>query len=214
MIMANVAFGSILKAGTPGIVEIEDEQQLFARLKDGDVAAFDRAYARYRTRLYGFLVRLCRSPEVAEDLLQETWLRLAERAAFLRDDTRLGSWLFTVARNLFYSYCRSRLLDEDRIQELGRLHIEKGGGLSPLEAAATHDLTRRVEHALATLRSHYREALLLVAVEGMAPSEAAGVCGLKPEAFRKRLSRAREMLAKQLDRADGSAERIVRNRHD
>jgi RNA polymerase sigma-70 factor (ECF subfamily) len=52
-----------------------------------------------------------------------------------------------------------------------------------------------IERALATLSAHDREALLLVGVEGMTPTDASEVCGLRPEAFRKRLERARTRLA-------------------
>ncbi len=61
---------------------------------------------------------------------------------------------------------------------------------------------RRIEEALAALPAAYREALLLVAVEGMKPAEAAAVCGVTPEAMRQRLSRARAVVASQLDECD------------
>ena len=60
-----------------------------------------------------------------------------------------------------------------------------------------------MEVALATLPGTYREALLLVAQEGMTPAEAAGICGIRPEAMRQRLSRARAMLARRLDNPSG-----------
>ena len=84
----------------------------------GDRAAFDRVYELYRPRLFAFLLRLSRSRTVAEDLLDETWLRLVAHAASLRPDTRLASWLFTVARNLYWTHRRSRLLEEAATAEL------------------------------------------------------------------------------------------------
>ena len=59
-------------------------------------------------RLFNFLARLSRRRDIAEDLLDETWLRFVDRAHKLKPDTRLGPFLFTVARNLYISYCRSR----------------------------------------------------------------------------------------------------------
>jgi RNA polymerase sigma-70 factor (ECF subfamily) len=88
----------------------ECELVLVGRLRDGEPAAFDAVYEAYRARVYSFLARMARSREVAEDLAEETWLRLVEAAPRLRPDTRLGPWLFTVARNLYYSYCRSRAI--------------------------------------------------------------------------------------------------------
>ena len=93
-------------------MERESELELVARLRLGDASAFDAIYLALNVRLLTFLVRLTRDRHVAEDLLEETWLRLVTHASRLRPDTRLVPWLFTVARNLHVSYCRSRLVDE------------------------------------------------------------------------------------------------------
>ena len=68
----------------------------------------------------------------------------------------------------------------------------------PFEAVAASETEQKLEQALASLPIPYREVVLLVAVEGMAPAEAARICELKPEALRKRLSRARAMLSEKL----------------
>jgi RNA polymerase sigma-70 factor (ECF subfamily) len=178
----------------------ESELALVGRLRDGDTAAFDAVYEEFRARLFSFLARLSRSREVAEDLAEETWLRLVSSGARLRPDTRLGPWLFTVARNLYYSYCRSRAIGEAAAD--GLIDLWPGGSPrpSPFEEAAARELERHVERALAALSASYREALLLVAVEGLTPLEAAGVSGLTPEAFRQRLSRARAALDREIGR--------------
>ena len=80
------------------------ELDLVARLRAGDSAAFDLVHAEFNTRIFNFLARLTRRREVAEDLLEETWLRFIDRAPRLHADTRLGPFLFTVARNLHISY--------------------------------------------------------------------------------------------------------------
>lgn len=178
----------------------ERELALVARLRDGDAAAFDAVYEEYRSRLYSFVARLSRSRDVAEDLAEETWLRLVASSGRLRPDTRLGPWLFTVARNLYYSYCRSRALSEAASD--GLIGLWPGGSPrpSPFEETAVRELEQRVERGLAELPLPYREALLLVGIEGLTPSEAAIVCGITAEAFRQRLSRARSALEERLGR--------------
>jgi len=80
---------------------------------------------------------------------------------------------------------------------------------SPYEAAAASEAGRRLEAALGALPVAYREALLLVAIEGLRPMEAAHVCGVSPEAMRQRLSRARALLAQSLD-ADAHALAVLK----
>jgi RNA polymerase sigma-70 factor (ECF subfamily) len=70
---------------------------------------------------------------------------------------------------------------------------------SPFDLASSGELGRRVDRALATLPAQHREVLLLVGREGLTPIEAAAVCGVRPEALRQRLARARAALARALD---------------
>src|SRR5687767_903544 len=173
---------------------MRDDADLLERLKARDTAAFDVVYDRFNTRLYTFLVRLSRDRDRAQDLLEETWLRLVAHADRLRPDTRLGPWLFTVARNLYLSDCRARVLEQS---DEGML-AQPSAAPSPFEETAANESQRRLEEALASLPLHYREVLLLVAVEGLTTSEAATVCGISNDALRQRLSRGRAMLAERM----------------
>ncbi len=188
----------------------ETELAVVERLRRGDHAAFDAVYDEFHGRLYNFLARLGRSRDVAEDLIEETWLRLVAHAAQLRPDTCLEAWLFTVARNVHVSYCRSRALDESR--EAGQLALwpTSTRAVSPFEEAAAGELERRVERAIACLPARYRETLLLVAVEGFTPSEAARICGVSPENMRQRLARARALLASEVERLDEATSAVLR----
>ena len=180
----------------------EQELQLVDGLRVADPAAFDAVYLAFNDRLYNFLARLTNRRDIAEDLLEETWLRLVVHAARLRADTRLGPWLFTVARNLHASYCRSRVLEDTHTAGLLGLWPSGRAEPSPLVAAEASETERRVTQALTSLPITYREALLLVAVEGLQPSEAAAICGVSPVTMRQRLSRARALLARHLREAE------------
>jgi RNA polymerase sigma factor (sigma-70 family) len=187
----------------------EDERLLVARLRAGEADAFDEVYDTYRARLFAFLLRMSRSRTVAEDLLDEAWLRLVKHAPGLRPDTQIGPWLFTVARNLYWSYRRDSLVEEASARELLALWPSPTRWPSPFDLAAATELERRVEIALATVSAQHREVLLLIAHEGLTPTDAAAVCGISPEAVRQRLLRARAALARKLDEtpAVGALER-------
>jgi RNA polymerase sigma-70 factor (ECF subfamily) len=176
----------------------EVELQAIAGLKRGDGSAFDVVYEEYRRRLFSFALRLTGTRDAAEEIAQETWMRLAARAGKLRDDTSLAPWLFTVVRNLCVSFWRSRGRISFGWESPGYLDVLNADGCSPERDAEASDLRRRLELALARLPVTYREVLLLVGVEGLTPGEAAVICGVRPEALRKRLERARDMLAAEL----------------
>jgi len=176
------------------------EKDLIQRLKNGDISAFDCIFREYRPRLFGFLVRLSKDRELSEDISQEVWLRLALKAQALDDDTRLGPWLFTVARNLFISYCRRILSGKNSFFDLDSTHMKKENNPSPFEKTALNEEEKMLEGAIAQLPRKYREILLLVAVEGITTEEAALICSIKPPAARKRLSRARAMITDIIER--------------
>jgi RNA polymerase sigma-70 factor (ECF subfamily) len=178
------------------------ELQLVGRLRKGDPEAFDAVHEAFNGRLYNFLARLSNRRDVAEDLLEETWLRLVVHARRLRPDTYLGPWLFTVARRLHASHCRSRLLEDSHAAGLIGLWPYGRPGPSPFEALEASEAQRRAATALASLPLAYREALLLVAVEGLRHSEAAEICGVTAEAMRQRVSRARAVFARRLSDAE------------
>jgi RNA polymerase sigma-70 factor (ECF subfamily) len=177
-------------------VDRETELVLVRRVRVGEEAAFDAIHSAFNARLFNFLARLTRRREVAEELLEETWLRFVRHARQLDPDTRLGAWLFTVGRNLHVSYCRTRAVESEVI---GGLSLWPGTVAdTPFEVTARNEFERRVEAELAALPETMREALLLVGVDGMQPSEAAIVCGITPEAMRQRVRRARTVLAERL----------------
>jgi RNA polymerase sigma factor (sigma-70 family) len=172
---------------------------LVEALRRGDPDAFDQVYASYQPRIYAFLVRLTARPWLAEELLQETFFRLARHARRLEPESDLGAWLFAVARNLYRSHRRWAVLDEQRLRQL--FGLGRGHGHWPLaadEEAESAEMLGRLEESLESLPLGAREVLLLCGVEGLEPRAAAAVLGLRPEALRQRLSRARAMLRAKL----------------
>jgi RNA polymerase sigma-70 factor, ECF subfamily len=186
------------------------ELQLVAGLRAGDPDAFDALYEALHGRVYNFLARLSNSRDLAEDLSEEAWLRLVTHAERLQPDTRVAAWLFTVARHLYVSYCRSRLLEDAHLGDLIGLWPSGSPQRTPLEAAESNEMQQRIAHALASLPVHYREALLLVAIEGLPAADAAEVCGVSAEAMRQRLSRARALLSRRLDETARLPLRLLR----
>jgi RNA polymerase sigma-70 factor, ECF subfamily len=174
----------------------QDEWRDVDGLRRGDVSAFDRVYAAYSGKLFSFLLRLSGRRETAEDLAQEAWVKLARAAPGLREDTRLGPFLFTIARNAFISHRRWAMLDLSRIVTMGY------EAMSSIASETTPEIEHERAHAIALLEAALqrlpiasREVLLLVGVEGLEQEEVAKMLGLSYDALRQRLSRARAQLA-------------------
>jgi RNA polymerase sigma-70 factor (ECF subfamily) len=168
------------------------DRDAISLLRRRDSRGFDLAYSAYAARVRGFLLRLGGDRDLADDLLQHTFMRLAERGPELRPESDLRAWLFTVARNAFASHARKpRPVGDD----------------APLEALSSPppDIEARlllgdVETALARLRPDDREVLLLVGVEGLEHEVVAEILGVHAAALRQRLARARSRLLVELGR--------------
>src|SRR4029079_2403666 len=142
------------------LMDPDEERLLMEGLRAGDTGAFDEVYDAYRPRVFAFLLRMTRNRTLAEDLLDESWLRLVSHADRLLPDTRLGPWLFTVARNLYWSHRRDSMVEESFAPELLTLWPSPAPWPSPFDLAAAGELERRLERALSTLSPQHRELVL------------------------------------------------------
>jgi RNA polymerase sigma-70 factor (ECF subfamily) len=175
----------------------EERRVSLAGLRALEPRAFEVAFQVFSPRLNGWLIRMGASPPVAAELVQEAFLRLAKHAPTLREDTRVGAWLFTVTRNLWASHRRWSWLDGTRLLELAETALTTRPP-TPAEAAAAGESAARVEAAVAALPEAQRAVFLLVSGEGMEPQEAAEILGITAEAARQRLARARRALQEAL----------------
>jgi RNA polymerase sigma-70 factor (ECF subfamily) len=174
----------------------DERCQLVERLRQRDEAAFGQVYQLYRARLYTFLLRLTRRESLARDLSQETWLRLAANVERLAPDSDPGAWLFTVARNLFISHRRWRILDRERLLQWGR--AAPSHAVLPSEQAQASETLAQLERAVQALPLGMREVILLVAIEGFSSQEVARMLDVEDATVRQRLARARAQLERAL----------------
>jgi RNA polymerase sigma-70 factor (ECF subfamily) len=163
-------------------------------LRRRDPRGFDLAYQTHAARLLGFLRRVTGQREFAEDLLQQVFVRLAERGPALRADSDLGAWLFTVARNAYRSQLRKTPSWADGAV-LERL-------ANPTPEVEARLMLGDVERALGRLRLEDREVLLLVGVEQLERAAVAKLLEIDDDTLRKRLSRARARLLAELEQED------------
>jgi RNA polymerase sigma factor (sigma-70 family) len=171
---------------------VESDCDLVLALRARKPGAFDRLYHQYHERIWRFLARLAGAG--AEDLFQETWLTAARHVHCLREDTTLLPWLFTIARNKHRNALRTWVRQVRQRQALQAAETDPQS--LPEEVVHAHRQAEQTFSAFARLPTGYREVLLLCVVEEMDATRAAQVLGCSPDAIRKRLSRARQELAR------------------
>jgi len=172
------------------------DDQLLDAARAGDKGALEILLERYQTKVYRFGMKMCRDPEDAEDVLQDTLLSMARNIHDFRGASSLSTWLYSIAR----SHCvkkrrRSKFAPDAEIsletagaEEAASL-VDEGRG--PDEAVSDREIVETLEKAIGSLEPIYREVLILRDVEGLTAPEVAEVLGIKVQAVKSRLHRAR-----------------------
>jgi RNA polymerase sigma-70 factor, ECF subfamily len=181
------------------------EAELMARYCDGDRAAFDALYAAVAPRLRGFVMQLVGDRALADDVLQETLLKLHEARAFYVRGADPVPWIFTIARHTAFDELRKRKRARVRlVEDDSRPPPEPRAELSgAAEQARPSDDPAGAEAlaALDQLPPAQRQALLLTKVEGLSQAEAAARAGTTPGAIKLRAHRAYVALRKLVRRS-------------
>jgi len=170
-------------------VSVESEA---AALHRGDPEALAAAMSRYQNRLYRFLLRLSHNAAEAEDLFQQTWLRVAQRHRQYNPRHGFASWLFTVARNLAIDHLRRT--QPQSLDAAGDEHASLADRLpatspSALEALLERERAERLLAALQRLPVPYREILVLRFEEELKLEEIARIVGAPLSTVKTRLAR-------------------------
>jgi RNA polymerase sigma-70 factor, ECF subfamily len=174
------------------------------RLRRGDLNALSELMTRYQNRLYRYLLRIVRQPAEAEDLFQQTWLRVVEKIRSFDASRNFDAWLFTLARNLAIDHLRRvrpQSLDEPLAEPLANSgHSETvadripSKDRTPLDHALAAERRTEITEAMAGLPMIYREVLTLRFEEEMKIEEIAQVTAVPLSTVKSRLRRSLEQL--------------------
>jgi RNA polymerase sigma-70 factor (ECF subfamily) len=178
------------------------------RLRQGDAEAFDVLLARYQNRLFRYLVRLTANPAVAQDLFQETWLRVITRIHRYDERRPFEPWLFAVARNLAMDHLRKASPESlDEPSESGESRIARLDADEPgsLERLLERERRALLERGLEELPALYREALSLRFEEEMTFEEIASVLSAPLSTVKSRVQRALSLLRRKMKVRDERA---------
>lgn len=182
---------------------------LVAMAREGREPAYRELLARYERPVFSILFRMVRDRELAEDLAQETFIKVLNNIHRYSDDFKFSSWIFKIANNIAIDHLRKRQLDTVSIdggrdaetpdsQKASALTIVSPGE-SPLEELESRELGSAIERAIGKLRPEYRSCVLLRHVEAYSYEEISDIVGLPLGTVKTYIHRARQELREALE---------------
>jgi RNA polymerase sigma-70 factor, ECF subfamily len=185
------------------------DADVVALAQQGREAAYRELLRRYERPIFSLVFRMVRDRETAEDLAQETFVKVLNHLDKYRPEFKFSSWLFKIANNVAIDHLRRRQVDT--ISMDGAPHaataaeIEAtsfdvgGGGESPLDELEARELGSAIDRAISRLRPEYRSCILLRHVEGRSYEEIAATLDLPLGTVKTYIHRARHELRKALE---------------
>ena len=180
-----------------------------ALANEGREPAFRELVRRYERPVFSLIFRMVRDREMAEDLAQDTFIKVLNNIDRYRPEFKLSSWLFKIANNVTIDHLRKRQLATVSLDgsphaataaeaQATSLNVESRGQ-SALEAIESRELGSAIEQAIAKLRPEYRSCILLRHVEGRSYEEIAATLDLPLGTVKTYIHRARHELREALE---------------
>ncbi len=185
------------------LVTDSPDDRLLEAAKRGDQDALTALIERYQPRIFGFGMKMCRNPEDAQDIVQDTLWAAARTLRDFRGASSVSTWLYTIARSFCIKkrrqskFAPSSIVSLDSADGRGALDLPDHGR-APDDLLHDRRMREAVEGAVGALDPAYREVLILRDMEGLTAAEVAEVMGLSVEAVKSRLHRARASVRQEL----------------
>lgn len=188
----------------PGSLREQTDQEVVALAKDGRDEAYRELIRRYERPVFSLIFRMVRNRELAEDLCQETFIKVLNAVQSYRPEYKFSSWVFKIANNAAIDHLRKRELDTLSLEgsphadtpelvEATALQISERGE-NQLQEVENRELGSTIETAIGRLRPEYRSCILLRHVEGRSYEEIAEILNLPLGTVKTYIHRARNEL--------------------
>ena len=183
-----------------------DERQLILQLKRGQTDAAGRLMDHYGESLMRYLFSILGNREAAEDVFQESWVKVMQKIEQFHHEMAFAPWLFRIARNTAYDTLRTRKRWWSLDTGSGKNSEERVLDMADPTDMENQVVARQTAKALLkSLSPNYREVLFLRFLEDRSYEEIAGICGLPLGTVKSRLKRGLDYLARNLMEKDNHA---------
>ena len=184
----------------PDKVQYSDKE-LILRFQQGDELAYVELVNRYRDRLINFVFRFVGSFEEAEDIVQDTFVKLYQKKDYYRPISEFSTWIFTIASNLAKTELRKR--KRRKVSYLSQIGMEEKDFDIPVEDTTDEKTVgefteSQIQDAIQSLQLHFRTALILRDIEELSYEEISKILDVPLGTIKSRINRARLQLQEKL----------------
>ncbi len=174
-----------------------EESDLLLRVSDGDVIAFRQLFDHHRNKVFFIARQMLHSDTLAEDAVQEIFLKIWLHNSKLASVNNFTAYLNTITRNHIYNVMRRQAVEDKLLRSLVDQHLEEGNP-DTMNTVALHELQKLLREAIATLSPQQKKVFEMSRLEGMKQDEIAGEMKLSRETVKKYLADALEKLRRYL----------------
>ena len=188
--------------------EVDADALLVARVKQGDVKAFEMLVVKYQRRIERLIGRMVRDADLVQDIAQESFIRAYRALPNFRGESAFYTWLYRIAVNTAKKALmdlkrdplvpESALRSEENEDETSRVESELTDGETPEALLASKEIAAAVNAAIGALSDDLRQAITLREVEGLSYDEIAEIMNCPIGTVRSRIFRARDAIAARL----------------
>ena len=189
--------------------QTDDDVDLARDLLSGKEEAFDRFLERFRTKIFQYSYLMCGQREDAEEVSQETLLKVFEKLDQLKEPENIRAWVFRIAKNACLMKRRKRTHEPRTLVSVEQGDPARGEGAAPIDVedpsmrpdqlALNAWVGERLRAALLALPPPLRTIVVLREIEGLSTREVATIAGISEDNVKTRLHRARMLLRERLE---------------
>jgi len=178
------------------------DEELILRFQDGDEQAYTELVHRYRDRLMSFVFRFIGEMEKAEDIVQDTLLKLYTHRHYYRNIAKFSTWIYTIAGNLAKTELRRK--KRHRVTNLSQMGTEESEYILPSvepetgETAQGHFAEKQIQKAIQELPLHFRTVIILRDIQELSYEEISNIVDVPLGTVKSRINRARLQLQQSL----------------
>lgn len=171
------------------------DEQLIARFQQGDVYAYDLLVKRYRDPLMNFIYRFLGDKTDAEDILQETFLRLYKNKHYYKEIAKFSTWIYTIAGNLAKTELRKRkrrnIFSIHNFMSTEKDYELPDKGITPDKYADAAITDKEIQKSIGKLSPKFKQVILLRDVQGFSYEEISQIVNIPLGTVKSRVNRAR-----------------------